>query len=268
MDQSIINGIQHLQLIKEEESISISTTSRSDLLEECVLSLFGRLLANWHQNMWALKSTLRSVWKMGSNLRIVDVGKNIIQFKFNSRYQMKWVERNDPWNFDNNLLLLCRWTKGLSVNNILFTYSPFWIQVWGLPFESMSKEVGRDLGKILGKYIELHKWSWLSEQAKFMRICVDLSINKPLWRGGNIVNPDGGKYWVTFKYKRLPRFCFQCGILGHDEKHCPGFSSNPEALRQYEDWLRANGSSKSEPEKARKFSSDGFEERKDEGSDD
>ena len=90
MDQSIINEIQHLQLTKEEEeSISISNTSRSDLLKECALSLFGRLLADRHQNMRALKSTLRSAWKMGPDLRIVDVGNSILQFKFNSKYQME-----------------------------------------------------------------------------------------------------------------------------------------------------------------------------------
>ena len=95
---------------------------------------------------------------------------------------MEWVEHNDPWNFDNNLLLLCKWTKGLSVNNISFSHFPFWIQVWGLPFKSMSEEVGRDLGNKLGKYIKSDKQPWLSEQAKFMRIRVDLPINKPLRR--------------------------------------------------------------------------------------
>ena len=89
MDQEVIDGLHHLQLTKEEEEeISISTTSRSDLLEECELSLFGRLLADRHQNTRALKSTLRSAWKMGLDLRIVDVGKNIFQFKFSSNYQM------------------------------------------------------------------------------------------------------------------------------------------------------------------------------------
>jgi len=125
---------------------------------------------------------------MGSNLRIVDLGKNIFQFKFSSNYQLEWVERNGPWNFDNNLLLLCRWRKGLSIMNISFTHSPFWIQVWGLPFESMTEEVGKDLGSKLGKYIELDRQSWLSEQVKFMRIRVDIPIDKPLRRGGNIVN--------------------------------------------------------------------------------
>ena len=49
MDQEVIDGLHHLQLTKEEEEeISISTTSRSDLLEEYELSLFGRLLADRH----------------------------------------------------------------------------------------------------------------------------------------------------------------------------------------------------------------------------
>ena len=108
---------------------------------------------------------------------------------------MEWGERNGPWNFDNNLLLLCRWRKGLSITNISFTHSPFWIQVWGLPFESMTEEVGRDLGNKLGKYIESDRQSWSSEQAKFMWIRVDIPIDKPLRKGGNIVNSEGDKYY-------------------------------------------------------------------------
>ena len=87
MDQAVIEGLQHLQLTKEEEeNSSISTTSKSELLEEFAPSLFGRFLADQNQNLRALKSTLTSAWKLGSDLRIVDVGKNIFQFKFNSKY--------------------------------------------------------------------------------------------------------------------------------------------------------------------------------------
>ena len=75
MDQEITGGIQHLQLTtEEEEEISISTTS-SDLLEECTQ---------------AFKSTLRTAWKMGSDLRIVDVGIKVFQFKFSSSFPMEW----------------------------------------------------------------------------------------------------------------------------------------------------------------------------------
>ena len=109
MDQAVLDGIQHLKLTKdEEEDITISTINRLDLLEECVLSLLGPILAKRHQNLRALKSTLQSAWKMGSDLRIVEVGQNVLQFKFSSMYQMEWVERNGPWYLDNNLLLLTR----------------------------------------------------------------------------------------------------------------------------------------------------------------
>lgn len=68
-----------------------------------------------------------------------------------------------------------------------------------------------------------------------MKIRVDLPIDKPLRKGGNVVNPEGDKYWVTFKYERLPNFCFLCGVLGHDEKHCSRYQSNPEAHSHYGD---------------------------------
>ena len=59
----------------------------------------------------------------------------------------------------------------------------------------MTEEVGRDLGNKLGKYIESDRQSWSSEQAKFMWIRVDIPIDKPLRKGGNIVNSEGDKYY-------------------------------------------------------------------------
>lgn len=157
---------------------------------------------------------------MGSDLRIVDVGKDIMQFKFSFKYQMEWVEKFGPWNFENNLLLQSRWKKGLSTANITFTHTPFWVQIWGLPFEHMSEGVGKDIGGKFGEYLEIDKRSWQSDQAKFMRVRVNVQIDKPLRRGGYVKNTEGERFWITFKYERLPTFCFICGRMGHDDKHC------------------------------------------------
>ena len=110
-----MNGLEKLKLTKEEEEdIVIANISSSEIFEECSLSLFGRLLSNHHQNLRALKNALKAAWKMGFDLRIVEVGNNLLQFKFSSRCQLEWVEKSGPWNFDNNLLLLCRWRNGLT----------------------------------------------------------------------------------------------------------------------------------------------------------
>nr|XP_023917382.1 uncharacterized protein LOC112028922 [Quercus suber] len=253
MEQEVINELQHLRLTKEEEEeIPISTQSREDLLEECSLSLFGRLLTDRQQNMRALKSTLRAAWKMGSELRIVDVGSNILQFKFGSSYQRDWVENSGPWNFENNLLLLCGWKKDLTAANMVFTHSPFWVQLWGLPFELMSEEVGQDIGRSLGRLIEVDRRACLSDQAKFMCIRVDLPIEKPLRRGGQVVSKDGEKFWVHFRYERLPTFCYLCGKLGHNEKHCKVNAARQNTPKQYGEWLRANGAFKGRNEKKKK----------------
>ena len=89
--------------------------------------------------------------------------------------QLEWVERSGPWSFDNNLLLLCRWWKGLTASNIVFAHSSFWVQVWRLPFEYMSEDAGKDIGSRLGKVLEMDKRSLQAEQAKFMRIWVEIT---------------------------------------------------------------------------------------------
>ena len=45
MEQAMVEGLLNLHLTKEEEEeISITTKSKLELLEECALSLSGRLL--------------------------------------------------------------------------------------------------------------------------------------------------------------------------------------------------------------------------------
>ena len=113
-------------LTKEEEiQISVFEEDRAQVFEECSLSLFGNLLTDRKQNLRALKNTLRGAWKARSDLKIIKVGNSIIQFKFANEFQIQWVETNRPWNFENNLLLLKRWERGMTANNIKFSHSLF-----------------------------------------------------------------------------------------------------------------------------------------------
>ena len=160
MEQEVLNNFQKLQPTKEEaDDIVLTNIARAKLLEECSLSLFGRLLTDRQQNQRAFKNTLKTAWKMGLDLRIVEVENNVWQFKFGSLCQLEWVERRGSWNFENNLLLLCQWRKGLTTLNISFTHAPFWVQVWGLPFEYMFLDAGKDIGSRLGRVLEVDKRS-------------------------------------------------------------------------------------------------------------
>ncbi|KAK9987791.1 hypothetical protein SO802_028030 [Lithocarpus litseifolius] len=192
MEQYLIDGLKHMRLTKEEEvQISVSEEDREQVFEECSLSLFRKLLMDRKQNPHALKNTLRGPWKVGSDLKIIEVGNSILQFKFANEFQIQWVDTNGPWNFKNNLLLLKRWERGMTANNIKFSHSPFWVQIWGLPFDMMTEKLGRDIGSSLGVFITADIRSWSADQAKFMRIRVNIPIDKPLRRCETVVSPEG-----------------------------------------------------------------------------
>ena len=104
----------------------------------------------------------------------------------------------------------------------------------------MSEEVGQDIGRSLGHLIVIDKRACQSNQAKFMRIRVDLPIEKPLHRGRHVVSKGGEKFWVHFRYERLPTFCYLCGKLGHHDKHCQVNADRQSTPKQYGEWLKAN----------------------------
>ena len=127
----------------------------------------------------------------------------------------------------------------MTTNSITFTVLPIWVQVWGLPFDLISEEAARDIGRGLGQVVEIDHKAFTSEQARFIRIRVEIAIDKPLRRGGFVVNPKGDKVRIGFRYERLVGLCFQCGYLGHEVRDCSTPRCSTQSELPYGDWLKA-----------------------------
>ena len=102
----------------------------------------------------------------------------------------------------------------------------------------MTIAIGKGIGSKIGRVLEVDKRAMQVELAKFLRIRVEVPIDKPLRRGGVVKNEEGERVWVDFRYERLPNFCYICGFLGHDEKHCQASPTEQRSGRQYGDWLK------------------------------
>nr|POF18136.1 hypothetical protein CFP56_48420 [Quercus suber] len=69
---------------------------------------------------------------------------------------------------------------GMKVKSVTFLSLPLWVQVWGLPFNLLSEEVGRETGNGLGRVVKVDTKAFTSDQAYFIRVRVEIPLYKPI----------------------------------------------------------------------------------------
>ena len=121
------------------------------------------------------------------------------------------------------------------------SHTTFWIQVRGLQFEMLLEEARADIRNRIGRFISNDEWKATSEQTKYLRVRVEVPIDKPLWRGVFVTSSKGDKVWIDYRYERLSSFCYRCGRLGHEERNCEKQSEKEgNEPPQYGEWLKAS----------------------------
>ena len=127
MAEDVINGLENMRLTTEEEEvITISDEGRKEEIKGCALSLIGKFLTCKPFNKRAAHNTLRRAWGLKKDIQIVEVGSNLFQFKFSREFDLDRVLRGGLWSFDNQVLLFCRWHKGMTVKNVKFESIALW----------------------------------------------------------------------------------------------------------------------------------------------
>ena len=246
MADDVIDKLENMKLTTEEEEvIPISDEGRLEAIEDCTLSLMDKFLTCKSFNKRVAKNTMRRAWGLEDRLRITEVGPNLFQFKFISEFDLNRILRGGSWSFDNQLLMLKRWRKGMIVGNIRMEMATLWVQIWGAPLDMFSSHVAKEVGSRLGVVEEVEQRRGQDELNYFMRVRVALPILKPIHRGSFITGSDRERHWVKFKYERLPMFCHYYGMLGHDVKNCDAhfavIKNGGMTDYQYGDFLKAMG---------------------------
>lgn len=76
-----------------------------------------------------------------------------------------------------------------------------------------------------------------------LRVWVSMDVSKPLSRGRKLWDNGVVVGWVTFRYERLPNFCYWCGSLLHKDRECDLWlgmkDKDPLDKKQFGPWMRA-----------------------------
>ena len=89
-DSNFIERLQRVSLtMEEDEVIMVQSKHREKTLEDYSLNLLGRFHTTKLINFRETKNLLHSIWKMGNNLKITNVGDRLFQFKFLMESQLK-----------------------------------------------------------------------------------------------------------------------------------------------------------------------------------
>ncbi|CAN1744882.1 hypothetical protein LINPERHAP1_LOCUS2262 [Linum perenne] len=124
-----------------------------------------------------------------------------------------------PWSFDNNLLMLHELKPRDNIHEVPLFYTAFWVHINDLSSEFYSEIVGRAIGNWMGEFLEYDENNQFTRDEPCMRIRVKLDVRRSLKRE-KVIRKPSKELKVTFKYERLPTFCYICGRIGHIDRFC------------------------------------------------
>ncbi|KAH7840407.1 hypothetical protein Vadar_016441 [Vaccinium darrowii] len=230
--------------VDEQNEVALFEEDVKASENECRSSLFGKIISQKPANLTGLKNTMGLIWGNPKNFRVIEVGKDLYKFILPSEVDVIRILNSKPWFFNNHFLNLERWNPKLLPHQYCFDFTSTWVQIWGLPIQYMSMEVGLKLGTKLGTVEDVSIPITGSKDGRFIRVKVYVNITLPLKRGCMVKLASSKPFWVEFRYERLPTFCCYCGMVGHDLQGCDKrfFDMENDELKdsEYGAWIRAS----------------------------
>lgn len=199
-------------------------------------TLVGRVMTKRNLNRGTVKSMILKAWNLKNGVQIVDGENGCFLFSFEDYGECARVLRDRPWLILSYLLIVQERALFVSICDLLWNRSPYWIQIHGIPIEGFTDENILKIGARIGEVIEYERPIVNGVVVRyFLRIRVWIKIDEMLMDGFRISRHGLGKCWIMVKYEKLQVFCYKCGVVSHDSRDCDKekvmSAVNPEEAR-------------------------------------
>jgi hypothetical protein len=182
-------------------------------------------------------------WQPAGNLSIQSLGDNLFVMDFEYAWEKARVLEGRPWVFDGTLFAVENFDDTIPPTRMEFDKAAFWVRMFNLPLACMGRDFGIQLGGTVGEVEEVDTNDEGVAWGEFLRVRIKISLSKPIARG-RVINVKGSPIKIPFQYERLPRICFQCGVIRHGGPGCFAFGKGRVhgliEESQYGPWLRVS----------------------------
>jgi hypothetical protein len=230
-------------LMEEENSgVSLETAEIESLVSRGKFCLIGKLLVERVVTKEFYKAPLLRAWRPTGEVFIRVVGENMFVAEFEKEWDKSRIMEGRPWLFDGNLVSLAEFDGLTSPGDMDFDKAAFWVRMYNLPLACMGRGVGFKMGASVGVVEEVDISDGEAGWGEFLRVKIVIDLTKPLARG-RLLHIQNRSIWIPFKYEKLPRFCFKCGVVKHGRLGCSKIGSRRttgEEEYPFGNWLRVS----------------------------
>ena len=106
--------------------------------EANVHRLAGKFLTKHIINAEAVAQTFKPLWKPVGELKIRDVGRNVLVFEFDDALDLERVLEFKPWSYDKSLVIFQKTESVESAPSLDFLVTSFWVQLHNVPEKSLT----------------------------------------------------------------------------------------------------------------------------------
>ncbi|KAF7806998.1 putative N-acetyltransferase [Senna tora] len=204
----------------EGETIELGE-ERDKTIEVTKHALVRRVIAPKPLNRRTVRTMLIKSWGYPKGIHIVDLSTNTFLFNFNEANTPRRIMEEAPWNVMGYLISLQRWVLEVTIHEVSYDYSPFWIQIHGVPLQGYSEENAIKIAKKIGEVLNVENPIVDNKIIRgFLHVRVLINIKEPLITSFWVPRGNLPKTWVALYYEKLQDYCYNCGRIGHEQKDC------------------------------------------------
>lgn len=113
-------------------------------------------------------------------MKITEMANDIFLVHLRSPEDYRHTIFEGPWKVADHYMIVHRWRLFVSLNANITRKVAVWDKIPKLPIELGNDQFLRRIGSALGTMLKVDKLIFLHGRGKFVRICVELDLDKPL----------------------------------------------------------------------------------------